>query len=52
MKMPQESLPIWVEVLPLLIQTPAIPTAVIAQSRYRSITDSRSLGDFTENIFF
>lgn len=50
--MPQESLPIWVEVLPLLIQTPAILAVVIAQSCYRSFTDSRSLGDFTENIFF
>lgn len=50
--MPQESLPIWVEVLPLLIQTPAILAVVIAQSCYRSVTNSRSLGNFTENVFF
>lgn len=52
MKTPQDSLPIWGEVLPLLIQTPAILTVAIAQSSYRSITDSHSLGDFTENVFF
>lgn len=43
MKMPQESLPIWVKILPLLIQTPAILTVVIAQSCYRSVPDSCSL---------
>ncbi|KAM6381899.1 LOW QUALITY PROTEIN: EF-hand calcium-binding domain-containing protein 6 [Alca torda] len=52
MKMPQESLPIWVPGLPLLIQTPAVLAVVSAQSCYRSVTSSHSLDDFTENVFF
>lgn len=52
MKIAQESLPIWVQGLLLLIQIPAILPVVSLQSCYRSVTNSHSLDDFTENIFF
>lgn len=52
MKMPRESLPIWAQGLPLLIQTPAVQAVVAAQGWYRSVTNSHSLEDFTENVFF
>lgn len=52
MKMPQESPAIWVQGLPLLIQTPAMLVVVAAQNCYRSVTNSHSLGDFIENVFF
>lgn len=52
MKMPQESLPIWVLGLPLLIQTPVVQAVVTAQSCHRSVTNSHSLDDFTENVVF
>lgn len=52
MKMPQENLPIWAQGLPLLIKTPAVQAVVAAQGCYRSVTNSHSLEDFTENVFF
>lgn len=50
MKMLQESLPIWVQDLPLLNQTPAVQAVVAAQSCYKSVTNSHSLDDFTKNV--
>lgn len=52
MKRLQESLPIWVQDLPLLNQTPAVQGVVTAQSSYKSVTNSHSLDDFTKNAIF
>lgn len=52
MKMPQESLPTWVQDLPLLNQTPAVQAVVAARSCYNSVTSNHILDDFTENVVF